>query len=151
MYADYADQINHDQLQHGKYWSVLFTYNPNTELFFDENWFPYMRDEYKDLRGWMKDHIDNGFYYGTFDQDSVLTIGFKNGNVLVLDEGTEPTREIQRKVTLILSADTKKLPLFVIYDNAYDTMFWFNGEEGLNALQEYTGWFDMTVYEDTWL
>lgn len=150
MDLDYQEQIDHDYLQNGKYWTVLFARNENTESFFEDNWFPYMRDEYKDLRGWMRDHIDNGFFYGSFDQDSVLTIGFKNRSVLVLDEGTEPTREIQRKVTPLIAADTKKKPLFVIYDNAYDTMFWFDGWDGLLALQEYTGWFDLTIYED-WL
>lgn len=50
-----------------------------------------------------------------------------------------------------ISPVNEKHFLFVIYEDVGYTWFWVNGWQGLLALQQSTNWFDMTLYDDTWL
>lgn len=134
-----------DNIQHGDEIDVLFAFNPGTEMFYEEMYFPYI-DNWRSLWLSVSDYIENGKQFGKYDCDITCTIMLANGKRIDL-ENLDPKKAFQT----IKDFSVNNRPLFIIYSDGFETIFNFTGWKGLLALQEYTGWFDMTLYEDTWL
>ena len=138
-----------DNIQHGDEIDVLFAFNPGTEMFYEEMNFPYIENDWRRLWLQVYDYIDTAKFYGMedcYDSDITCTIMLANGKLIDL-ENLDPKKAFQT----IKDFSVKNRPLFIIYSDDTATQFNFTGWKGLLALQEYTGWFDMTLYEDTWL
>lgn len=129
--------ITHYAFQEGLYQTVIFANNLDTEMFFEEDFFPGLVDDSSDILKWFSDAVDNARYYGDWNaDDDHYHFGFKNGKVVNIEPGF-PTANVRKNVF------SEKNLLFVIWDNSAETVFWINGEEGLLALQQYTNWFDL--------
>lgn len=145
-------QIDERGLIRTENYDLLFDYNENTLPYFDDGFpFPeYYSDRNSrgvlDIIYYFHEAIDNSRFYGGWGQDDAFfTFGFKNGNIINTDENTDG--KLLRK-----NIFAEKNLMFAIWDGSWGTYFWFDGTwEGLVALNNYTGWFDLSIYDDSWI
>lgn len=140
---------NGKDFQRGDEIDVLFDQNENTEAFFENDEFPKLLRR-KDLRLFgvgFEDFVDNAKWGGDYNPDEFWTVALKNGTVYEVD--SLAPNEVYRKI----KKDAIKTGnvLWVLQDGGWGSEFWFNGWEGLLSLQQYTGWFDMSLYDDSWI
>lgn len=129
-----------------KDFDLLFAYNENTSYFYENNDFPEYERDLRSLKWQLEDFVDNAKYFGEFDPDKSFVIGLKNGAIVHVEN--ENPQTILRTIKPSFVEQGKYS--FIVYNDVGYLSFWFNGMDGLQQLQEYTGWFDMDLYED-WL
>lgn len=133
---------------HTPNFDLLFADNVNTEAFFESGYFPEFRDARNysgklQMLSYFDDVVDNARYYNAWSaDDDHYTFGFKNGNVMYVGDGVDP-KTVRKNIF------AEKNLRFIILDGSWGTEFWFDGTwEGLQLLQQTTGWFDLEIYED---
>lgn len=149
--------INNYQI--GNDFNLLFAENEDTESWYelaeeesinprpDDKYYPIfpVRVSWSELKSYYEQLIDNWKYYGEQDDDITVTFCTKAGKIINSDYFTD-LRDFKKAVAPV----SEKHFLFAIYHEVGYIQFWVNGWDGLLALQQYTNWFDLTLYED-WL
>lgn len=130
----------------------MFADNINTEMYFetyndlqddDAEIFPGWIEDWNGFLWYCEDYLLNWEYYGQAWEDSSLTLIAKNGQVFYSDR-YEKLSDFMKAVRPF----NKNHFAAAIMNNDGFEYFWINGWDGLQKLQEYTGWFDMEIYYD---
>lgn len=134
--------MNFEHYQSYPDFDILFALNDATESFYETDYFPARIESLRYMDLALQDHLENCKQFGDYGDDDYFTVCTKSG--LIYDVNSMTPAEFGRRI----KRPFDKTLLFILYENGADTEFWVNGFEGLEALQQYTGWFDMDIYTD---
>lgn len=142
-------ELEHESpVQLGYYAGVVFAQNPDTEMFWDEMFFPALVDDSYTVLSMFQDAVDNARYFGEWNEDEDhFWFGFKSGKTEYVGDGTDYSK-IRKNLY------TEKNLTFAVVDGSFGCYFWVNGWDGIYALQKITNWFDiqnMKELESDWI
>ena len=159
IYATDNIKLHDGSFQRGKDFDLVFAENVNTETYWDtqrdidENpqsyandttgVFPMWCETWKSFLWQAQDYLlnwEDGS--GRFD-DERLTFITKDGRVID-SEDYETAKEFYEA----LKPFSEKHFAAALFNSFGYEYFWVNGWDGVMALQEYTGWFDLDIYYD---
>lgn len=142
---------HHGSVQRGKDFDVVFANNLNTETYWDmqndaeqdADVFPMWVEDWYGFLWFAQDYLDNWKNDGIRFTDGNLTLITKSGTIISSDYFESAT-----DFAKALRPFNPNHFAAAIYNEYGYEYFWVNGWDGYQALQEYTGWFDMDIYYD---
>ena len=151
MKANIHTAIPHrGDVQRGKDFDLVFDYNDNTKFYWDcfeeqgcENSFPSWVEDWNGFLFFLMDFLENWSYEKVKDSNSSLVLITKNGKY-ISSEYFEDYNDFMSAIKPF----SKNHFAAAIFNDFGEEYFWVNGENGVYALQEYTGWFDFDIYND---
>lgn len=136
--------LQYTPVQHGKNFDVWFNMDRtdiNVANFWEEDYFPALQEDLHTLQLLLQDYIENAIQFGEYDVDQMFNIMLSNGTLIDVSM-IDPKEAKKRFLTKSFS------PIFIVWSNAFDIQFYVKDFNSLWKLQEYTGWFDLDIYDD---
>ena len=135
------------QVQRGKLhkFDIVFLpeYNEQGDAYVDDDFYPKWVEEFDGFLWYIMDFWDNWKTDNARDDDSDLTFITKDGKYISAYNFYD-----FKDFYNAIKPFTEKHFAAAIYSEYGEDYFWVNGWDGYLKLAEYTGWFDMDIYDD---